>query len=164
MGFLVYNRAPAKMFLGDAGSMFLGFAIASFPIIFKSNEINTLDLTFPIIVSFILISDTTFVVVNRIINSKSPFYPDKSHIHHQLLNLNFRNRYVVTIIILSAILHSILAFFVLKIDLIWVIILIVLLNVMFIIMPRYLPSLFSKYNLWGLKKIYDNIVNLSKKK
>ena len=157
IGFLVYNRAPAKMFLGDAGSMFLGFAIASFPIIFNSNNLNSFDLTFPLIVLFILISDTTFVVAHRIIKNKNPFYPDTTHLHHQLLNLKFRNRYVVIIIVVGAILHSILAFFALKIGLIWSVILIFLLNIIFVFVPRYLPALFSKYNLWGLKSIYDNI-------
>ena len=85
IGFLFYNRAPAKMFLGDAGSMFLGFALASLPIIFKSNASNTLDLTFPMIVLFILISDTTFVVVSRFIKGKNPLHPDKTHLHHLVL-------------------------------------------------------------------------------
>lgn len=159
IGFLMHNRAPAKMFLGDAGSMFLGFAIASFPIIFKSNAVYSLDLAFPFIVSFILITDTTFVIVNRIIKGKSPFKPDKSHLHHQFLNLNFRNRYIVIIIITGAILHSILAFLSQDIKIIWLIALLVFLNIIFIVLPRFLPVLFKKYNLWGLKNIYDNIIN-----
>jgi len=159
IGFLVYNRAPAKMFLGDGGSMFLGFAIAAFPIIFKSDTSNPLDLAFPVIVSFILISDTTFVIVNRIIKGKSPFKPDKSHLHHQFLNLNFRNRYIVIIIIVGAILHSTLAFQSQEIELIWFIILLILVNIIFIVLPRFLPALFKKYNLWRLKNIYDNFIN-----
>ena len=163
-GFLVYNRAPAKMFLGDAGSMFLGFAIASMPIIFKPSISNTLDLTFPIIILFILISDTTFVIFNRIIKRKSPFKPDKTHIHHQLLNLEFRNRYIVLIIIIGAILHTILAFFSSTIGLILLLILLLILNILFIILPRFLPTFFAKYNLWGLKKIYDDLIQFLKDK
>ena len=164
IGFLVYNRAPAKMFLGDAGSMFLGFAIASFPMIFKTEASNTLDLTFPMILSFILISDTTFVVVNRVIKRKSPFNPDKTHLHHQLLNLRFRNRYIVLIIITGAILHSILAFLSQKIELILLLTLLILINTIFIVIPRFFPPLFAKYNLWGLKNIFDNIVKYFKDK
>jgi len=164
IGFLVYNRAPAKMFLGDAGSMFLGFAIASFPIIFKSNTSDSLDLIFPLIVSFILISDTTFVVVTRVIKGKNPFYPDKTHLHHQLLNLKFRNRYIVLIIIAGAILHSILAFLSYEIELTLLLTLLILVNTIFIVMPRFLPVLFAKYNLWGLKNIYDDIVKCFKGK
>ena len=164
IGFLVYNRAPAKMFLGDGGSMFLGFAIAAFPIIFKSDTSNSLDLAFPVIVSFILITDATFVIVNRIIKGKSPFKPDKSHLHHQLLNLNFRNRYIVIIIITGALLHSTLAFFTQKIELIWCIILLILINIIFIGLPRFLPALFKKYNLWEFKNIYDKIINYFEEK
>ncbi len=160
IGFLVYNRAPAKMFLGDAGSMFLGFTLASYPIIFKPDEFNTLDLTFPVIVLFILISDTIFVVINRIINSKNPFYPDRSHLHHQFLNLKFRNRYIVFIILLGSILHSLLAFKSSELTLILLVFYLSGINAVFIIMPRFLPVLFAKYNLWGLKKIYDTIINL----
>ena len=164
IGFLVHNRAPAKMFLGDGGSMFLGFAIAAFPIIFKSDASNSLDLAFPVIVSFILITDTTFVIINRIINGKNPFYPDKSHLHHQFLNLKFRNRYIVIIILTGALLHSILAFFTQRLDLIWFIFLLILINLIFIVMPRFLPALFKKYNLWGLKNTYDNMINFFEEK
>ena len=164
IGFLVYNRAPAKMFLGDAGSMFLGFAIAASPMIFKSDTSNTLDLAFPMIVSFILISDTIFVIINRIIKGKSPFNPDNTHLHHQFLNLKFRNRYIVLIIVVGAIIHSILAFSAQKIELIWLIILLILVNIMFIIIPRFLPTFFTKYNLWGLKNIYDNTINYFEEK
>ncbi len=158
IGFLVYNRAPARMFLGDSGSMFLGFAIASFPIIFQSKESITFDLTFPLIVLFIVISDTLFVIINRIIKRKSPFDPDKTHLHHQFLNLRFRNRYIVLIIITGAILHSMLAFLYSEIGLPLLFLLLIFINLLFIILPRFLPALFAKYNLWGLKNVYDYIV------
>ncbi|MCJ7801521.1 MAG: hypothetical protein MUP82_04085, partial [Candidatus Marinimicrobia bacterium] len=90
---------------------------------------------------------------------KSPFNPDKTHLHHQLLNLKFRNRYIVLIIIAGAILHSILAFQSQEITLTLLLALLILINTIFIIMPCFLPTLFSKYNLWGLKIIYDKIVN-----
>ena len=164
IGFLLYNRSPARMFLGDAGSMFLGFAIATFPIIFRPNELVTLNLTFPVIVSFILISDTIFVVVNRIIKRNNPFYPDKTHLHHQFLNLKFRNRYIVLIILLGSILHSLLAFKSSDLTLIWLVFYLICVNAVFIIMPRFLPSFFAKYHLWGLKIIYDKMVNLFENK
>ncbi len=159
LGFLAYNRAPAKMFLGDAGSMFLGFTIAGFPIIFNHGSTNSLDLTFPVIVSFILISDTLFVVFSRIKNRSNPFYPDKTHLHHQLLNLHFRNRYVVLIILSGSILHSLLAFNSNKLTLIWLLISLFVLQIIFIIFPRFLQPIFRKYNLWGLKMIFDKMIN-----
>lgn len=159
VGFLVYNRAPAKMFLGDAGSMFLGFTLATYPLVFSTNPTNELDLTFFIIVLFILVSDTFFVLVNRLLKNKNPFQPDKTHLHHLLLDLDFRNRYVVLIIVASAILHSILAFNSQKLSLFFIVLIITLLNFVFIIMPRYLPNVVSKYNLWNLKHTFDKIIN-----
>ncbi len=163
-GFLFFNRIPAKMFLGDSGSMFLGFIIAGFPIIFSHNSTNSLDLTFPIIVSFILISDTIFVIINRVKNRNNPFYPDKTHLHHQLLNLQFRNRYVVFIILIGSILHSFLAFGSSGLTTIWLVICLIVLHIVFIILPRFLPALFAKYSLWGLKHIYDKIINFLQNK
>ena len=164
LGFLIYNREPVKMFLGDAGSMFLGFTIVGLPLIFSNPSGKSLDLTFPIIVSFILISDTLFVLFTRIKNKNNPFYADKTHLHHQLLNLNFRNRYVVLIILEGSILHSLLAFKSVDLNLTWIILSMILLNIIFIILPRFLPLLFKKYKLWGLKIIYDNMINYLKEK
>ena len=110
-GFLFFNRAPAKMFLGDSGSMFLGFLIATLPLLFTSETNPGIDVTFPVIITSILILETIYLIFSRIINRKSPFAPDKTHLHHQLLNLNLRNRYVVIIIVFSSILFSILAYF-----------------------------------------------------
>ena len=158
IGFLFYNRAPAKMFLGDAGSMFLGFTIAAFPLIFSTSNTQAY-LTFFVTVVFILVSDTIFVIVTRFLKNKNPFRPDKTHLHHQLLNLNFRNRYVVLIILFGSLLHSLLAFYSEKIPLISLLLLLLIINIIFIISPRYFPNLVEKYNLWGLKHIYDKAIN-----
>lgn len=163
IGFLIYNRAPAKMFLGDAGSMFLGFSLATFPIIF-TETIDHVDMTFFIIVVFILISDMIFVMITRLLKNKNPFKPDKTHLHHQLLNLHFRNRYVVLIIIIGAVIHSFLAYYSPKLSIISIISLLIIINTFFIILPRFLPYIFTKYNLWGLKNIYDRSVNFLKAK
>jgi UDP-GlcNAc:undecaprenyl-phosphate GlcNAc-1-phosphate transferase len=159
IGFLFYNRTPAKMFLGDAGSMFLGFTIAAFPLIFLISD-TQFHITFFVISVFILISDTTFVIITRLVQKRNPFRPDRTHLHHQLLNLNFRNRYVVLIILTGSIMHSILAYFSNGISLEIILSLLIFINVIFILLPRYLPFLIRRYDLWGLKKIFDNTINL----
>lgn len=158
LGFLIYNRAPAKMFLGDAGSMFLGFTMAAFPLIFSTSN-TQVYLTYFVVVVFILISDTIFVLITRFIRNKNPFRPDKTHLHHQLLNLKFRNRYVVLIISIGALIHTILAVYSNSISLIILIILLNTINFVFIILPRFLPQAVDKYNLWGMKKRFDKTVN-----
>lgn len=158
IGFLIYNRAPAKMFLGDAGSMFLGFTIAAFPFIFNESD-GTVNVAFFILVVFILISDTIFVVIKRLAKNKNPFKPDKTHLHHQLLYLNFRNRYVVLIILIGAITHSILAFHIEDLSLKVIILFIIIINLFFILFPRILPFVFARYNLWKIKNLFDRAIN-----
>jgi UDP-GlcNAc:undecaprenyl-phosphate GlcNAc-1-phosphate transferase len=79
--FLLFNFHPAKIFLGDSGALFVGFTIAMI-------GIKLLDYISPTSVFFLTgipILDTLFVMVNRIINKKSPFVADKTHLHHQIL-------------------------------------------------------------------------------
>ena len=139
LGFLIYNRTPAKMFLGDSGSIFLGFLIATLPvIIFTANENVGIDVTYPFIITSILLMETLYLILSRIKNKKSPFYADKTHLHHQLLRLNLRNRYVVLIIVFSAILLSILAYFSNRLLLYQIVLILLSLFVTIIVLPRYL--------------------------
>ena len=57
MGFLLYNRTPAKMFLGDSGAIFLGFIIATLPLLFATNNGVAVDITLPVIITSILLMD-----------------------------------------------------------------------------------------------------------
>jgi len=138
LGFLIYNRTPAKMFLGDSGSIFLGFLIATLPLLFTINKSVGIDVTYPVIITSILIMEITYLILSRIRNKKSPFYADKTHLHHQLLNLNLRNRYVVLIIIFCTILLSILAYFSRQLLFYQVVVILLFLFVIIIVLPRYL--------------------------
>ena len=80
--FLYLNWNPAKIFMGDSGSLFLGFIIATLSIL-------SLEYVHPVAVVYIIaipILDTLIVMVRRIKKGKSPFSPDKTHIHHILLS------------------------------------------------------------------------------
>lgn len=84
LGFLPFNIVRAKAFLGDTGSMFLGFLIAVVAVI-SGGKIATafLVLAIPLL-------DAMLVVINRILSRRSPFSPDKGHLHHRLLELGLR--------------------------------------------------------------------------
>ncbi len=110
-GFLLFNRTPAKMFLGDSGSTYLGFIIATIPLVFLSNEGMGIDVTRPAIITSILLLETVYLIFSRIMKKQSPFTADRTHLHHQLLKLNIRNRHVVLIIAFFAVLLSIFAYF-----------------------------------------------------
>lgn len=84
LGFLVYNFAPAKIFMGDTGSMFLGFIIAIIALLgFKTATITSLII--PLLVLFVPIFDTVLAMSRRLIKGQSIGKADKEHIHHQLL-------------------------------------------------------------------------------
>lgn len=97
LGFLLHNFNPAKIFMGDSGSMFLGYMIAVIALLgFKNVTMTTLLV--PIALLAIPIMDTLFAILRRIINKKPILEPDKQHLHHQLLSLNLSHRNVVLVI------------------------------------------------------------------
>lgn len=105
LGFLCHNFNPAKIFMGDSGSMFLGYVIAVIALLgFKNVTLTTL--LAPICLLAIPIMDTAFAMLRRIINKKPIFEPDKQHLHHQLLGLNLSHRNVVLVIYLLDILFA----------------------------------------------------------
>jgi UDP-GlcNAc:undecaprenyl-phosphate/decaprenyl-phosphate GlcNAc-1-phosphate transferase len=107
-GFLIYNFYPASIFLGDTGSMLLGFMISVFAVLGFKN-ITVVSLIIPIIILGVPISDTFFAVVRRIVQRKPLTAPDKSHLHHCLLRLGYSHQQVVLIIYAIAAFFSIMA-------------------------------------------------------
>lgn len=97
IGFLFYNFHPAKIFMGDSGSLFLGFALATLSILgFK--QATVLSLLIPILILGVPLSDTIFAILRRLVNKKPISAPDKSHLHHCLLQLGLSHRVTVLII------------------------------------------------------------------
>ncbi|SFL88652.1 UDP-GlcNAc:undecaprenyl-phosphate GlcNAc-1-phosphate transferase [Paenibacillus sp. 1_12] len=97
IGFLFYNFHPAKIFMGDSGALFLGFALATLSILgFKQSIV--LSLLVPIMILGVPISDTLFAILRRWVNKTPISKPDKSHLHHCLLQLGFSHRITVLII------------------------------------------------------------------
>ena len=97
LGFLCHNFNPAKIFMGDSGSMFLGYIIAVVALLgFKNVTLTTL--LAPICLLAIPVMDTFFAIVRRVVNKKPIGEPDKQHLHHQLLKLNLSHRDTVLVI------------------------------------------------------------------
>lgn len=97
LGFLIHNFYPAKIFMGDSGSMFLGFIIAVIALLGFKNVTMT-SLIIPFLVLAIPILDTLFAIIRRLLKGESISTPDKFHIHHQLLKKNFSQKTTVLII------------------------------------------------------------------
>lgn len=106
LGFLVHNFYPATIFMGDSGSMFLGFIIAVIALLGFKNVTMT-SLVIPLLILSIPILDTLFAIIRRLLKGESISTPDKFHIHHQFLNRNFSQRTTVLIIYVINLLFSI---------------------------------------------------------
>lgn len=105
LGFLMHNFNPAKIFMGDSGSMFLGFIIAVITLLgFKS--ILTSAIIIPLCILIVPIIDTLCAIIRRKLKGESIGTPDKNHFHHQLLRKNYSVKVTVLIIYLITILFS----------------------------------------------------------
>jgi len=89
LAFLKYNFYPAEIFMGDTGSLFLGFNIAAISIAGNAQYkgITAMTILIPIIALFIPLFDTAFAIFRRIKKRKNIFQADKEHLHHRLLEL-----------------------------------------------------------------------------
>lgn len=105
LGFLVHNFNPARIFMGDSGSMFLGFIIAVITLLgFKSIMMSSIII--PLCILVVPILDTACAIIRRKLKGESIGTPDKSHIHHQFLRINHDVKKTVLIIYLITILFS----------------------------------------------------------
>lgn len=98
LGFLKYNFHPAKIFMGDTGALFLGYALAVLSIMGLTKMATTVSLFLPIIVLGVPIMDTVFAIVRRILNKKPIFGADKDHLHHRLLALGLSHTKAVLVV------------------------------------------------------------------
>jgi len=97
VGFLRHNFHPAKIFMGDSGSLFLGFSLATLSMLgFK--QVTIVSFVTPLLIIGVPLSDTFFAIVRRIVNKRPIFAPDKGHLHHCLRELGFSHRGTVLII------------------------------------------------------------------
>ena len=106
VGFLKFNLAPARIFMGDTGSLILGFSLATLCIVFikdiaTSNQISTIitgtggATLITLVILIIPIFDTFRVFTIRILKKGSPFHADRNHLHHKLLDANFSHNQIV---------------------------------------------------------------------
>lgn len=86
LGFLPYNWHPARIFMKDAGSMFLGFTLAALATLGLTKSVTTFSLILPILILGVPISDMLLAVIRRLVRGQSILAADQEHIHHRLLS------------------------------------------------------------------------------
>jgi UDP-N-acetylmuramyl pentapeptide phosphotransferase/UDP-N-acetylglucosamine-1-phosphate transferase len=94
-GFLFFNFNPAKIFMGDCGSLFVGFTVASASVLCTTKSAALVGLALPVLALGIPIFDTLLTIVRRFLERRSIFAPDRRHFHHRLMELGLRQRHVV---------------------------------------------------------------------
>ncbi|HWJ76490.1 MAG TPA: MraY family glycosyltransferase [Niallia sp.] len=109
LGFLKYNFHPAKIFMGDTGSLFLGYCISVFSVLGLYKSVTLFSFVVPILILGVPIFDTTTAIVRRIVNKKPISAPDKGHLHHRLISLGISHKSTVLLIYGLGLIFSICA-------------------------------------------------------
>lgn len=97
-GFLPFNFNPAKIFMGDTGSTFLGFMLATVSVqgMFKSYAV--ISFAVPLLILGLPLFDASFAMLRRILTGKSPMVADRGHLHHRLIDMGFSQKQTVFIL------------------------------------------------------------------
>src|SRR5205814_934429 len=104
LGFLFYNFNPASIFMGDTGSMFLGFVLAASAMQTNQKASTTVAVLIPVIVLGLPIMDTLLAMGRRALRGRPMFQADREHIHHRLLALGLTHRQAVLVLYGSCVL------------------------------------------------------------
>ena len=111
LGFLPYNFYPAKIFMGDGGSLYLGFMLSTLSVLGTVKSATFVSMIIPVLVLGVPIFDTAFAILRRFV--KPIMGADRGHLHHRLMNLGYGQRratlmlYGITAIMgIAAVLYS----------------------------------------------------------
>jgi UDP-GlcNAc:undecaprenyl-phosphate GlcNAc-1-phosphate transferase len=109
LGFLRSNFAPATIYMGDAGSLFIGFMMAYLGLKMRTNVAEIPQLFAPVLVLGVAVLDTTVVVVSRLRRGLSPFTGGQDHLSHRFLRLGLSVRRSVTVLLVATFALGVLA-------------------------------------------------------
>ena len=98
LGFLVFNFNPASIFLGDSGSLLLGFLLGCYGILWSGTSVTALAMTAPLMALAVPLLDTTLAITRRFLRQQPIFKADRSHIHHRLLARGLSHRRTVLLL------------------------------------------------------------------
>ena len=98
VGFMPYNLNPATIFMGDTGSTFLGFILASISVTGLFKFYAVISFAVPFLILGLPIFDTLFAIIRRVLHGQSPMAPDRGHVHHRLMDMGFNQKQAVAIL------------------------------------------------------------------
>ncbi len=97
-GFMPYNINPAKIFMGDSGSLLLGYVLATVSVIGLFKFYAIVSFVVPFLVLAFPLFDTAFAFVRRILKGQSPMRPDRGHLHHRLIDMGMSQKQAVAVL------------------------------------------------------------------
>ena len=109
IGFIPYNFNPASIFMGDTGSTFLGFMLASVSVFGLFKTYTMISFAVPFLVLGLPLFDICFAVIRRLLKGQSPMHADRGHVHHRLIDMGFSQRQAVMISYLITVILGICA-------------------------------------------------------
>jgi len=154
-GFLVFNFNPAKIFMGDCGSLFLGFTIASASVLSSMKSSALVGLALPMLALGIPIFDTLFSMLRRFLERRSVFSPDRSHFHHHLLALGLNQRHVVIVAYAVTCLFAGLGLFMMVTRSINTLVVFLCILLLLLLVFRVVGSVRLRETIFGLQKKYE---------
>lgn len=154
IGFLPYNFNPAKTFMGDAGSNFLGFVLATLSMIGMAKTYTAMTIVLPVVILGLPIFDTLFAILRRLIHHKSIMEADRGHIHHRLIDAGLSQKQAVVILYAVTALLGIFAVIILESD-IW--------KIVALAMILALLSVLGSRNLFASHHKEDGTMNTKEK-
>ena len=98
LGFLRHNFFPASIFMGDSGSMLLGFILASVTVQGVLKSVAAVTLVIPLLIMGVPMFDLSLTIMRRVKNGQNIFQPDRGHLHHRLFNIGFSQRKAVLVL------------------------------------------------------------------
>ena len=98
LGFLRHNFFPASIFMGDSGSMLLGFVLAAVTVHGVLKSVAAVTLVIPLLIMGVPMFDLSLTIMRRMKNRQNIFQPDRGHLHHRLFNIGFSQRKAVLVL------------------------------------------------------------------
>ncbi len=115
LGFLIWNKSPAKIYMGDTGALFLGIVLSTLTIrMDPGTHPNWKSLAIPVILLAVPILDTTVAITSRISRGLTPFNGGKDHLSHRLVRFGFTYRIAAFILWGTSAMCALLAYFIYK--------------------------------------------------
>lgn len=98
IGFMPYNLNPAKIFMGDTGSLLLGYVLSTVSVLGLFKFYTLVTFVVPVLALAVPLADTVFAFCRRILHGQSPFHADRGHFHHKLMDLGLNQKQAVAVL------------------------------------------------------------------